>query len=176
MFINLRRQRAGKIMKTAIIYASKHGTAEKVARAIGEKMGGFSDVELFPVAAVSGVDIGGFDAVVVGTSIYAGQPSKEIVAFCAANQTVLMRKKLGLFVCGMHPNRAEQQKETAAAYPEMLREGALVVSFLGGEFRFESMNFFERLVARAIGKTKTSVSRIDWEGVDAFVQKLRAGV
>ena len=159
-------------MKTAIIYASKHGTTEKVARAIGEKLKGATDVELFSLKDTPNPDIRDFDTIILGTSIYAGQPSKKMKAFCSGNETALSQKRLGLFVCGMEPSPEGRKRETDAAYPEALRKHAAVVSFLGGEFLFETMNFFERTIASMIAKTKTSVSRIDNDGIDAFTQKL----
>lgn len=160
-------------MKTAIIYATKHGTTEKVARAIGEKLKGTTDVELFSLKGNPHPDICEFDTIILGTSIYAGQPSKKMKAFCLGNESILLQKRLGLFVCGMHPDREEQEKEMKSAWPEVLQKHTTTAAFLGGEFLFESMNFFERTIVGMIAKTKTSVSRIDGDGIDAFVQQLR---
>lgn len=158
-------------MKIAIIYASKHGTTEKVARSVGEKLTG--DVELFSLSDDPRPDIGRFDTVILGTSIYAGQPLKKMKVFCVENEDMLLQKRLGLFVCGMEPSREGREKEIKAAYADVLREKAVAAAFLGGEFLFESMKFHERLVAGAIAKTRTSVSLIDQDGIDDFVQKLR---
>jgi menaquinone-dependent protoporphyrinogen oxidase len=73
----------------------------------------------------------------------------------------------------MHPTKEEQDKEMKTAYPEVLQERAIEFKFLGGEFLMESMNFFERFIARMIAKTKTSVHRIDWDGIDDFVKKMQ---
>ncbi len=159
-------------MKTAIIYASKHGTTEKVARAIGEKLKGATDVELFSLKNTPNPDIRSFDTIVLGTSIYAGQPSKKMKAFCYGNEAALLQKRVGLFVCGIEPSPEGRKRETDAAYPEELRKHAAVVAFLGGEFLFEAMSFFERTIAGMIAKTTTSISRIDNDGVEVFAQKL----
>jgi menaquinone-dependent protoporphyrinogen oxidase len=160
-------------MKTAIVSTSKHGTTGKVAHLIGEKLKGTTDVELFSLKDTPNPDIRKFDMIVLGTSIYAGQPSKKMKAFCSENETALLQKRLGLFVCGMHPDKVEQDKETQSTYSGALQRHALATAFLGGEFIFEEMNFFERTIARMITKTKTSVSRIDNDGIEAFAQKIR---
>jgi menaquinone-dependent protoporphyrinogen oxidase len=54
-----------------------------------------------------------------------------------------------------------------------LQKEAVAIQFLGGEFLFERMNFFERAIIAKIAKTKLSVSQIDWEAVDGFVEKLK---
>jgi len=159
-------------MKTAIIYASKHGTTEKVARSIAEKLTGTNEVELFSLKKNSNHDISGFETAILGTSIYAGQASGKMKAYCKANESVLLQKKTGLFVCGMHPDKEQQEKELKDAYPEILQEKAVATGFLGGEFLFEQMNFFERLIIKKVAKTTTSVHQIDWEAVDSFVGKL----
>ena len=157
-------------MKTAVIYASKHGTTEKVASAIADKLRG--TVKMFSLKENPNPNINEFDRIILGSSIYAGQSSKAMKTFCKNNEPVLCEKRLGLFICGMHSNKVEQEKEMKEAYPEILQKNAIAIQFLGGEFLFEKMNFFERLIARMIAKTKVSVHQIDWDGIDNFVKKL----
>jgi menaquinone-dependent protoporphyrinogen oxidase len=156
-------------MKIAILYISKHGTTEEVAVSMAEKLKGNNEVELFSLKKNQNPDISGFEVVILGAPVYAGQVSGKMKTFCKANEATLLQKKTGLFVCGMHPDKKEQEKELKSAYSEALQEKAEVISFLGGKFLFEKMNFFERLIISKIAKTKTSVYRIDWEAVDDFV-------
>ena len=160
-------------MKTAIIYVSKHGTTEKVAGSIADKLKETNEVELFSLEKNPHPDISGFEKVILGTPIYAGLASKKMKSFCKANESILLQKQTGLFVCGMYPDKEQQEKELKEAYPEVLQKQAVAVQFLGGEFLFELMNFFERAIIAKIAKTKQSVSRIDWEAVDEFVEKLK---
>jgi len=159
-------------MKTAIIYSSKYGTTENVANSIAEKLKDTNEVELFSLKKNPNPDISGFETVILGSSIYAGQASKKMKAFCKANESVLLQKKTGLFVCGMHHDKEQQEKELQDAYPEALQKNAAAVGFMGGAYLFERMNFFERMIIKKIAKTTTSVQRIDWEAVDSFVGKL----
>jgi menaquinone-dependent protoporphyrinogen oxidase len=66
-------------MKTAIIYVSKHGTTEKVARMIAGKLGS-REVSFFNLKTDKNPDITPFDAVILGTPVYAGSPSKRMQA------------------------------------------------------------------------------------------------
>lgn len=159
-------------MKTAIIYASKHGTTGKVAGQIARRLAAHGDVELIPLRANPYPDIVPFDTVILGSSIYMGRPAKKMKTFCAANESALSRKRLGLFVCGMHPDGAEREKELREAYPPALHEAAVAEGFMGGEFLFDRMGFIERMVARKIAKTKTSVHRIDDDAVERFAGKM----
>ena len=156
-------------MKTAIIYASKYGTTEKVANSIAKKLSG----ELFSLNKNPNPDISGFETVILGSSIYLGQASGKMKAFFKSNEPVLLQKKTGLFVCGMHPDKEQRDKELKDAYSEALREKSVASGFLGGEFLVEQMNFFERLIIKKIAKTNESAHQIDWDAVDDFVKKFK---
>jgi menaquinone-dependent protoporphyrinogen oxidase len=51
----------------------------------------------------------------LGTSIYAGTPSKTMANFCKNNGNILKQKRLALFVCGMEQDAVKQQQELANA-------------------------------------------------------------
>jgi len=159
-------------MKLAVIYASKHGTTEKVATYIFEKLKEKSEVEIFSLTINPNPDISKFDVIILGTPVYAGKPNKKMTSFCQKNISGLLEKKINLFVCGMDPNKEKQEKELNEAFPELLYQKATVKEFLGGEFLFEKMNFIERFIIKKIAKTNQSVSRINWKGVDVFVKKV----
>jgi len=160
-------------MKTIIVFASKYGTTEKVACSIAEKLTETSEVEMFSLNKNANPNISGFEMVILGSSIYAGQASKKMKTFCRVNESALLQKKTGLFVCGMHHDKEQQEKELKEAYPEVLHENAAAADFMGGEFLFEQMNIFERLIIKKIAKTTTSVHQIDWKAVDEFIEKLK---
>ena len=159
-------------MKTAIIYVSKYGTTEKVAIAISEKISPKNEIQLISLKQMSNPDIARFERVILGVSIYAGQASKRMKEFCKTNENLLLEKTIGLFVCGMDPNKEKQETELKEAYPEQLLKNAIATGFMGGEFIFEKMNFLERLIIKKIAKTNSSVNRINWETIDEFVKKI----
>ena len=159
-------------MRIKIIYASKHGTTEKVAGLIAEKLMAIHKVELISLKKNANPDLSDCEIVVLGTSIYAGKASGKMKAFCKANESALLLKRMGLFVCGMEPDQAKREQELKDAYSEELLKGAAVTGFLGGELLFEQMNFFERLIISKIAKTKKTVHQIDLETINVFVEKL----
>jgi len=161
-------------MKTAIIYASKHGTTEKVANYIAEKLKETNEVELFSLNKNANPDINGFEMVILGSSIYAGKASGSMKNFCQKNESVLLQKKTGLFVCGMHPDKTQQEKELKEAYPEVLQKNAAATGFMGGEFLFEQLNFFEKLIIKKVANITASASEINWDTINVFINQLRA--
>jgi menaquinone-dependent protoporphyrinogen oxidase len=157
-------------MKTAIIYTSKHGTTAKVAQMIAGRLNQVLTIDL---KKDKHPDINFFDGIILGTSIYAGTPSKAMQRFCMENLETLKQKRLALFVCGMEPDQTKQQQELANAYPQELYGYAVSKCFAGGEFQFEKMNFFERAIIKRIAKTDKSVSQIREEDIEKFVADIR---
>ncbi|MDR1746316.1 MAG: flavodoxin domain-containing protein [Tannerella sp.] len=160
-------------MRTAIIYASKHGTTAKVAQKIAERFPTTESVAVYNLKTDKQIDIQSFDTVVLGTAVYAGKPLPAMQNFCERQSGALLNKHLGLFVCGMEQDANKQQQETTNAFPHVLREKALAAQFLGGEFLFDRMNFLERLIIKKIAKTDQNVSAIKETDIEEFVKKFK---
>jgi menaquinone-dependent protoporphyrinogen oxidase len=152
-------------MKTAIIYATSHGTTEKVANQIKNGLG--SDVQLFNLRKNKKVDLSSFDQVVIGGSIHAGQIQGCVKSFCNKSMVELLQKRVALFICGM--NKPDFETELSNAFPELLRKHALCSVVVGGEFLFGKMNFFEKLIVRKVSGVSKDVSKIDDTKVNELI-------
>jgi len=154
-------------METAIIYYSKHGTTKRVAEMLASKLTvekTFIDLKIH-----KSPNIEKYDSIILGCPVYAGNPIKKMKNFCMQNIEHLKSKPVGLYVCGMEKDEIKQQEELERTYPLELIEKAKTKKFLGGEFLFENMNFFERMIVKKIAKTDKSVSTINYENLDMFV-------
>jgi menaquinone-dependent protoporphyrinogen oxidase len=154
-------------MKTAIIFATKHGTTEKVAKKIAERLG--NQVSLINLKGNKHPDINLYEGIILGTPVYVGQSSKAMRIFAKNHTDALATKRVGLFVCGMELNVERQKQELEHAYPPQLLEHAVAKHFLGGEFSFEKMNFFELAIIKRIAKTDKNVSQIKEEEIEKLV-------
>lgn len=157
-------------MKTAIVYSSKHGTTGKIARLIGEQ---FIDDEVDYISLKENktTHIQEYDRIILGTSIYAGNPSAEMKKFCSNNRSVLDKKKIGLFICCMLKKR--EQEQLTNAYPKFLHKVAVTERALGGELLFDKMNLFERFLTRLVMKVKTSVYEINDDAIKLFTNEMK---
>jgi menaquinone-dependent protoporphyrinogen oxidase len=156
-------------MKTAILYASKHGAAKKCAELLKYKIFGS---ELVDIKEKPDFDVMPFDTVIIGGSVYIGRLRPVVIKYCAKNIELLKTKKLGLFiVCMMEKGQAE--RELKNNFPAELYERATAKDYFGGIFDFSKLNFLERFVVRKIVKVKESVFRIKEEKISAFAEKLR---
>lgn len=157
-------------MKTAIIYASSHGTTEKVAKQIQNSLG-TDNALLFNLKITKTVDLSLFDTVIVGGSIHAGQMQSRVKTFCKNNMVDLLRKRVGLFMVGM--NEPQFEAEFNNAFPELLRKHAITSKCVGGEFLFEKMNFIEKLIVKKVSGISHNVSKIDDSKISELVYDIK---
>lgn len=155
-------------MKSLIVYATKHGATEQIARLIAERLPG---AVLCNLKKEAPPDLSGYDCVVLGGPLTAGQVPKEVKAFAQQQEAALKTLQLGLFVSGLQPEGEAQYLETN--YPALLG-AAKAGRFLGGIFDPGKCGFMERAMMQAAAKLKGYVSTISEERVTLFVQELTA--
>ncbi|MFT8315355.1 MAG: flavodoxin domain-containing protein [Clostridium sp.] len=153
-------------MKTLIIYATKHGFAEKCSKLLKDKLSG--EVATVNIKKDTMPNISSFDKIIIGGSVYMGKIQKEITEFCTENFDTLKEKKLGLFVCGMQKDSIET--ELAASFPNDLLTHSSVKECFGGEFIMKNMNPLERFIIKIVAKTKNDVSSVSEENINKFAQ------
>lgn len=155
-------------MKTLIAYATNHGATKRYAEALAARLAG--DTVLIDLKQQSTPDLRAFDAVVVGTAIYYGQPQKAAKDFCARNLEQLRTKRLGLFICSLIAEQAEAALKTA--FPAELQESVVAKGMFGGEMIMNKLGFGERLIARAVTKGNKDLSKFSEEPLAAFASAL----
>lgn len=156
--------------KILIVFATRHGTTEKIVSQIVRYL---PEAEVLDLRKGPGPSLDEFETVVVGGPIQAGKIHKKVKNFCLKNQNILLRKKLALFICCMYDGeKAEEQFDKA--FPETLRAAAGEKAILLGELNFEKMNFLERFVIKNFIGVKQSVSRLQPEEIERFAQRIRS--
>lgn len=168
-------------MSTLIVYASKHGAAERCARSLSEKLTG--KVDVFNIAGGKMPELNGYDKVIIGGSIYAGRIQKEVSEFCTKNISVLKGKKIGLFICCMIEKNTEMQ--LSSNFPQELLRIASVKESLGFEFDYKKLGFLEKTMTKMISKMapkddqslpeldlNNHMSRISQEKVNKFADAI----
>ncbi|MCL2803308.1 MAG: flavodoxin domain-containing protein [Micrococcales bacterium] len=156
-------------MTTAIVYASKHGTTGDIAQLLATELG--EDTALFDLTE-GPASLDGYDTIVLGTAIYAGQPVKAMRQFAEGFDP--SGQQLALFVCGMEQGQDTRAKELATAFPQALHDQAKAAVFFAGRFQFDKLNKAERFIIRRVAKTKTDVDQVDPEAIASFAAKVRA--
>jgi menaquinone-dependent protoporphyrinogen oxidase len=136
-------------MTVLVAYASKHGSTQGIAEAIGGRLrerGIETDVRR--VRDTDGVEP--YEALVLGSAVYLGAWMKEAVAFLDRHAETLGRVPVWLFSSG--PTKADDTMDLAVSAKLLRRLEALGARdhhlFLGA-LDPESLNFLERRAVKA---------------------------
>lgn len=158
-------------MKTAIIFSSAHGTTEKASQLLKNHLKG--EVDVINLKESSNLSLKDYNSVILGSSIYAGSVKSKLKQFIKQNQSNLVTKKIGLFLCCMYEgDKAAKQFETA--YPEELKALSVSNGLFGGEFILSNLNFFERKIIKMIDGVTTDVSKLDVQKIQKFADQFNA--
>ena len=156
-------------MKTAIIFATKHGSTDKCAHTLANELEPYTKV--INLENKDPFKINEFETIIIGGSIHAGMINKKIKSFVNKNQEILSEKKLGLFLCCMFEGE-KAFEQFQKAFPEKLRNKAVAHGYFGGEFDFDKMNLFEKAIVKKVANVEQSISRINYSNIKAFAKKI----
>ncbi|HMA60085.1 MAG TPA: flavodoxin domain-containing protein [Halanaerobiales bacterium] len=156
-------------MKTLIIYASKHGSAEKAANKLYQHLG--DEKEIVNIQENSKPFLENFDTVIIGGSIYGGKIQKEIQKFIEDNLETLLSKRIGLYLCCGIEKDFEKQLENSM--PEKLLGHTSVVGYFGYEYNIDKMNFLEKTMVKFVAKDKAGKSNINEENIKEFAREIK---
>jgi menaquinone-dependent protoporphyrinogen oxidase len=157
----------GSCMKTLIAYGTKYGCTEKCASMLARKIPG--EVTVLNLKENANHNIGEYDNVIIGGSIYAGKIQGIVKNFCEGNLKTLLSKKVGLFICcGFEGEKAE--KQLVESFPATLQAKAMAKGFFGSEMSLERMGFLDRMIVRKVAKITESYSRILEDNILEFAK------
>jgi menaquinone-dependent protoporphyrinogen oxidase len=161
-------------MKVLVAYASKYGSTRGIAERIAEHLqaaGQQADVR--PVQDIH--DLGGYDAVVVGSAVFAGHWMAEATEFVRRNRAVLADRPVWLFSSGPIGTMAAKHEPVAPKeLPALVRainpRGHRV--FFGAWDRANvgraRLGFAERMVAKWLPEGDFR----DWAAIEAWAQSI----
>lgn len=158
-------------MKTLIAFATRHGTTREYAETLARMMPGH--VSLVDLSQQPTPDLAGYDAVIIGSAIYYGQPLKVVKDFCAKRLADLRTKRLGLFVCCLIRDKADAALRSA--FPAELCASAAALGMFGGKIEMARLGFGERLITSVLAKGGLDMSSYSEEPLAGFVKVLTGG-
>jgi menaquinone-dependent protoporphyrinogen oxidase len=158
-------------MKTLILYDTKHGTTAEAAARISEGLGG--EARLLPLsdaAALRGLELSGYDLVVVGGPIYFGQWSKAALSFLSARGAELAGLRLALFALGSLVS--EGPKAVRSALPASIAAREPAIGWFGGRMAGLKLSLGERLIVKMVSKSPQPSRDFEPEAARAFGAEL----
>ncbi len=161
-------------MRVLVAYASKHGSTHGIAEAITERLRELGiGAEACPVDQIE--DLECYDAVVLGSAIYAGSWMKDSVEFAERNRATLERVPVWFFSSGpLGPTVEEveeQPRQLATLREELQPRGCRVFS---GALDREQLSFTERLMMKAVRASDGDFR--DWDGIGAWAAEIASSL
>lgn len=157
-------------MKTLIAYCSRHGSAQKIAHLMSQELH-HTSVRLLDLRIEENPsDISCYDQVVIGGSIHYGKIQHEVRNFCDKHEKDLLNTRLGLYMCYMLEEKAEEEFNNA--FPQKLRNHACALGFFGGELDLDKMGVIDSFVTENILHKYKSEFKLDETAFDSFVTKM----
>ncbi len=157
-------------MNTLIAYGTKHGCTEKCATELSKELDG--NVEIINLKNNNKIDLNKYDSVIIGGSVYIGKIQKEVTEFINSNLNELLKKQIGLFICGMQEEGATLDNEITDNFHPDLLASAKSVQYFGGEFIFNKMNFMEKIIIKKIIKITSNKSNIKHDNIKKLAMEM----
>ena len=136
-------------MNVLVTAASKYGATAEIAEAIGLAVAeGGAAVSVRPVEDVTSLE--GFDAVVIGSAVYAGhwlRPAKDFVDRHAA---ALSGRPVWLFSSGPIGDPLKPKEEAVDANPMLMTTHAREHRTFAGKLNRNTLSFTDRAIATAL--------------------------
>jgi menaquinone-dependent protoporphyrinogen oxidase len=164
--------------RVLVAYGSKYGATAEIAQRIGEVLHATGlSVKVFPASAVKSPDE--YDAVILGSAVYAGQWTKEAAAFLETHAFALSQRPTWLFSSGPTGTGDPVERMHGWRFPENLRAIADRVhprdtAFFHGRIEPQLLHFGERLIVTAL-RAETGDFR-DWTMIETWAKDIGSAV
>jgi len=159
-------------MRVLVIYGSKRGGTEGIARAIGDELRGTGiSVDVAPADTVP--PLAGYDAVIVGGALYAFRWHRAARRFIARHVAELRRVPVWLFSSGPLDNSAATAPLPPPSQVALLmqRIGALDHVTFGGRLTADAKGFAASQMAK-----KLSGDWRDWDRIRSWAREIAAAL
>ena len=154
-------------MKTLIVYSSKYGGTEKIAKILRAEI--TTAVDTIDLSSSIDIDLDNYENIYIGTPIYAGRARKNIRKFCKNNLSKLQVKNTGIFINCWYKEKLDEYIQNS--FQTELIENAEII-YAGIDSNPSEMSWLDRMVVKVVAKMKEAVSDIKHENLRQLVRKV----
>lgn len=159
-------------MNILVTAASKHNSTYEIAEAIGDELRR-SQIEAVVLEAERAPSPADYDAVIIGSAIYAGSWMGEARSYVDTYQAQLAQKPVWLFSSGPLGAENPQPQEPPTQLEELMQKTqARGHEIFVGKLNRDSLGFGEKLIVKAV-KAPYGDFR-DWEAIRAWARAIAA--
>ncbi|MBT8506888.1 hypothetical protein AZH53_00395 [Methanomicrobiaceae archaeon CYW5] len=164
--------------RVLVVYASRYGSTMEVAEAVGDMLGDRgADVEVGVLAAkeatTSGVDIGSYGLVVVGSPVYAGKWLGDAIDFVKKHADALREVPVAIFSVGL--TMKEDTPENRATMAEATKGITDIISpvatgMFAGKLDTKVLNLPMRMIIKAMKSPEGDFR--NWDAIREWAEGL----
>ena len=164
-------------MKILVAYATKAGSTAGVAAEIGRVLESKGDckVDVHPVGKVK--EVGGYDAVIIGSAIRAGKWLPVAMKFVEEHKDALSQVPVAFFtVCLTMMEDTEENRRAVAAYLDPVRDlvQPVDVGLFAGVMDYSKLPFILRLMMKKMKSPEGDFR--DWEAIRDWAGQVHTGL
>jgi menaquinone-dependent protoporphyrinogen oxidase len=163
-------------MSILLVYASKHGSTEGIAKRIAETLRREGHATtLHSVFAPERIDVVAHEAVILGSAVYYGSWLREATEFARHNRMALAPSPIWLFSSGplgAEVKDDEPQPQELAELRETLHPRGHRIFF--GALDQTKLSFAERMVVKAMRAPEGDFR--NWSDIEAWAQDISSEV
>lgn len=162
--------------KVLVTYGTKHGATAEIAQCIAEVLASRQlNVIVSPVDQIQIDDVARYQAVVLGSAVYAGAWQKEAAHFLTVNETILAARRVWLFSSGPTGEADPATLMHGWRFPEALQATAdrikpHDIAFFHGKIDTAQLRFPEKLIIKAMN-VQTGDFR-EWDAIRSWADKI----
>ena len=157
-------------MKIMVVAASKHGSTQEIAEAIGTELRQVGH-QVTVYEAKDKPVVAGYEAAVIGSAVYAGSWLSEARDFVAENQDALQAIPVWLFTSGPLGEENPQPVGDPVQLPELVEQtNAREHRIFVGKLDRDKLNLGEKLIVKVV-KAPYGDFR-DWDDIHAWASEV----
>lgn len=167
------------------LYASKHGATLAVARKIATRLEPAAKVVYIDLqkqaSAVKSENFSDYDAIILGTSVYIGQPRKAMANLIKHHGTAIQaacsagkKSKLYLYVCAAAVSDPMVAQKLEATFTPQLMQCAGQYYDVGHVMNFNQLGFFERMIMKKVKGTTESEYKLKEDAIEQLSSSVLA--
>lgn len=155
-------------MGTAIIYHTRYGTTQHIAKELAAGFG--DDTEIRSCSKADAALITKNTRIIIGGPIYGGKISAKLIRICEHYKSILLRQTVGLFIsCMYQDERAHNQ--LIDTFPGWLVAHACYSDWLGGRVILDDLGLVDRITAVRFAGLKKNMDRMQPDRIRTYIEK-----
>ena len=156
-------------MQVLVAFGSKHGATAEIAAAIGEVLQGRGvETTVAPVATAD--PAGRYDAVILGSSVYAGHWTRDARSYVEANALELLDRPVWLFSSGPIGDPLKPEEEPVDIAEVRVTTAAKGHKLFAGKLDKSNLSFGERAIVTAFRAPEGDYR--DWDEIERWAESV----